>query len=162
MAGTGEKSFMELRVKKATVQDAKSIHTLINMFAQEDKMLPRSLNEIYENIRNFFICKDKNKVVGVSALHIMWKNLAEIRSIAVIKKYQNRGIGKKLIEHCLNEAKELGIGKVFSLTGNPEYFIKVGFTSIDKNSLPHKIWGDCLKCPKFPECDEVAVIKRVK
>jgi amino-acid N-acetyltransferase len=153
---------MKLIVKKATVQDAKSIHSLINRFAQKDEMLPRSLNEIYENIRNFFICKDKNKIIGVSALHIMWENLAEIRSIAVLKDYRNRGVGKKLIDRCLNEAKELGIRKVYILTNNPAYFIKTGFKDIDKNSLPQKIWGDCLTCPKFPECDEVAVIKTLK
>jgi amino-acid N-acetyltransferase len=151
-----------LIIKKATVQDAKSIHSLINKFAKKDKMLPRSLNETYENIRNFFICKDKNKIVGTSALHIMWEDLAEIRSIAVLKEYQNKGIGKKLIEHCLQEAKALGLKKVFVLTYNPGYFLNNGFKYIDKNTLPQKIWGDCLKCPKFPECDEVAVITTLK
>jgi amino-acid N-acetyltransferase len=92
----------------------------------------------------------------------MWENLAEIRSIAVLKDYRNRGVGKKLIDRCLNEAKELGIRKVYILTNNPAYFIKTGFKDIDKNSLPQKIWGDCLTCPKFPECDEVAVIKTLK
>jgi amino-acid N-acetyltransferase len=148
-----------LKIRKATVKDAKTIHSLINRFAQKDKMLPRSLNEIYENIRNFFICTNKSKIVGTSALHIMWEDLAEIRSIAVLREYQNKGIGKKLIEECQKEAQSLGVKKIFVLTYNPEFFKKIGFHEIDKNTLPQKIWGDCLKCPKFPECDEVAVIK---
>jgi amino-acid N-acetyltransferase len=89
----------------------------------------------------------------------MWENLAEIRSIAVLGDYQHRGIGKKLIGECLNEAKELCVNKVFVLTYQPDFFKKMGFRLIDKNTLPHKIWGDCLKCPKFPQCEEVAVIK---
>jgi amino-acid N-acetyltransferase len=148
-----------LKIEKATVRDAKHIHSLINRFAKKDEMLPRSLNEIYENIQNFFICSFRGKIIGTSALHIMWETLAEIRSIAVLEKFQNQGIGKKLITECLKEAKKLGVKKVFILTYNPEYFKNIGFKDIDKDSLPHKIWGDCLKCPKFPKCEEVAVIK---
>lgn len=122
-------------------------------------MLPRSLNEIYENIRDFFVYKDNDKLMGASALHILWEDLAEIRSLAVSKECQNKGIGKKLIERCLKEAKSLGVKKVFALTYTPQFFKKLGFKDIDKNSLPQKIWGDCLKCPRFPQCEEVAVIK---
>jgi amino-acid N-acetyltransferase len=153
---------VKLIIKKATVRDARNIHTLINRFARKDKMLPRSLNEIYEDIRSFYICKDRDKIVGTSSLNIMWEDLAEIRSIAVLKEYRNSGIGRKLISRCLKEAKGLGVKKVFVLTYNPEYFIKLGFKDIDKNSLPQKIWGECLKCPKFPQCDEIAVIKTLR
>jgi amino-acid N-acetyltransferase len=142
-----------LKIRKATVKDAKTIHSLVNRFAQKDTMLPRSLNEIYD------ICTNKSKIVGTSALHIMWEDLAEIRSIAVLREYHNKGIGKKLIEECLKEAQALGVKKIFVLTYNPDFFKKIGFHEIDKNTLPQKIWGDCLKCPKFPECDEVALIK---
>ncbi len=151
-----------MKIEKATVRDAKSIHALINKFAHKDKMLPRSLNEIYENIRAFFVCKNKGRLIGTSALHILWEDLGEIRSIAVLEKYQNMGIGQKLMERCLDEAKELGIKRIFALTYNPDFFKKAGFTDIDKNSLPQKIWGDCLKCPKFPKCDETAVIKIIR
>ncbi len=151
-----------MQIKKATVNDAKLIHSFINKFAKKDEMLPRSLNEVYENIRDFFICKDRKKLIGASALHIMWDNLAEIRSIAVLKKYQHKGVGNTLIEQCLKEAKALGVKKVFALTYNPVFFKKYGFESINKDSLPQKIWGDCLKCPKFPKCDEVAVIKTIR
>lgn len=148
-----------MRIRKAIIRDAKDIHSIINRFAKRDKMLPRSLNEIYENIRDFFVCTERGGIIGVSALHVLWDNLAEIRSIAVLKEYQGKGIGRRLIRQCIKEAKKLGVMRVFALTYNPEFFKDLGFKEIDKNSLPQKIWGDCLKCPKFPECDEIAVIK---
>ncbi|MEN8262688.1 MAG: N-acetyltransferase [Nitrospirota bacterium] len=153
---------MELKYKKATVRDAKSIHSLVNKFAKKDDMLPRSLNEIYENIRDFIICTGDDSIIAVSALHILWEDLAEVRSVAVRKKYQGMGIGRKLVKQCLKEAKSLGIKKIFALTYNPIFFTEQGFENIDKNSLPHKIWGECLKCHKFPECDESAVMIEIK
>lgn len=148
-----------MQIRKANTKDATSIQLLINRFAKNEEMLPRSLNEIYENIRDFFVCTDENKLIGTSALHILWEDLAEIRSLAVSKEYHHKGIGKKLIGRCLKEARRIGVKKVFALTYNPQFFKKLGFKDIDKNSLPQKIWGDCLKCPKFPRCEEVAVIK---
>jgi amino-acid N-acetyltransferase len=152
----------KLQIKKATIKEADSIYSLINKCAKKNEMLPRSLNEIYENIRDFFVCIHNDKVIGTSALHILWDDLAEIRSIAVLKGYRNKGIGKKLVEECLKEAKALGVKRVFALTYDKTFLKKLGFKDIDKNKLPQKIWGDCLKCPKFPRCDEVAVIKRIR
>ncbi len=148
----------KLLLRKATIKDVRAIHSLVNEFAKKDSMLPRALNEIYENIRDYSVCTDNDKVVAVAALHILWENLAEIRSIAVSNPYQNHGAGKKLIKHCLKEAQKLGVTQVFALTYQPGYFKKLGFRDIDKNNLPHKIWGDCLKCPKFPDCEEEAVM----
>ena len=148
-----------MKFRKAIIKDAKAIHSLVNKFAKKDDMLPRSLNEIYEHIRDFTIAVENQKTVAVCALHITWEDLAEIRSIAVLKKYQGNGIGETLIKGSLKEAKSLGIKKVFALTFYPDYFKQFGFKDIDKNDLPHKVWGDCLKCPKFPDCDEAAVIK---
>lgn len=162
MKTLSKKALMKLQVKKATVSDAKIIHSLINKLAKKDEMLPRSLNDIYENIRDFFVCKDGGKILGVSALHVLWENLAEIRSIAVLKEHRQKGIGSILIARCLKEAKELGTKKIFALTYDPSFFRSLGFKDIDKNSLPQKIWSDCLKCHKFPECDEVAVIKAIR
>ena len=125
-------------------------------------MLPRALSELYENMRDYFICTDNRKIVATSALHVMWEDIAEIRSIAVSREYQGKGVGKKLVEHCLNEAKTLGIKKVFALTYSPDFLVESGFKVIDKNDLPQKVWGDCLKCHKFPDCDEVAVIKKIR
>jgi amino-acid N-acetyltransferase len=147
-----------LKIRKAKISDLKLVHKLINDFAKKEEMIPRSLNELYENVRDFLICEGKGKICGVCALHIMWEDLAEIRSLAVDKKYQKIGIGKNLVKQCLKEAKVLGIKRVFALTYHPEIFKKIGFVDTDKSSLPQKIWGDCLRCHKFPECDENAVI----
>lgn len=147
-----------MKIRKAKISDLKKVQKLINDYAKKELMIPRSLNELYETVRDFYICEIDNEVCGVCALHIMWEDLAEIRSLAVDRKYQNKGIGKKLIKHCLKEAKSLGIRKVFALTYMPDYFLKIGFIPIDKASLPQKIWRDCVNCPKFPECDEHAVI----
>jgi len=147
-----------LKIRKAKISDLKLVHKLINDFAKKEEMIPRSLNELYENVRDFVICEVNGKICGVCALHIMWEDLAEIRSLAVDKKYQKIGIGKNLVKQCLKEAKVLGIKRVFALTYHPEIFKKIGFVDTDKSSLPQKIWGDCLRCHKFPECDENAVI----
>ena len=152
----------KLKSRKAVTGDAKAIHKLINKYAEKNKMLPRSLNEIYENIRDYLICTDNGAIIAVSSMHILWEDLAEIRSVSVSKKYQGRGIGKKLINRGLKEAKSIGVKKVFALTYQPDYFKILGFEDIDKNDLPHKIWGDCLKCPRFPDCNEVAVIKNLE
>jgi amino-acid N-acetyltransferase len=151
-----------LKPRKATIRDVKAIHRLVNKFASKNDMLPRSLNEIYENIRDFLVCSDNGTIVATSALHILWEDLAEIRSVAVSKKYQGLGIGKKLIKQSLKEASVLGIKRVFALTYFPDYFKQFGFKDVDKNDLPHKIWGECLKCHKFPECDEAAVLFEIK
>lgn len=156
------KKHRPLKYQKATLAHAQAIHTLVNSFAVKNRMLPRSLNDIYELIRDFYICLDREKVIAVSSLHIVWEDLAEIRSLAVSKKYQRRGIGNNLVERCLKEAAALGVRKVFALTYHPEFFRYMGFEDIDKNELPHKIWGDCLKCPKFPGCEEVALIKKLE
>jgi amino-acid N-acetyltransferase len=147
------------QLKKATMKDAKEIHALVNQFAKKDEMLPRSLNEIFENIRDFFVCLEEGKIVATAALHILWEDLAEIRSVAVASDYQGKGIGKRLVKRCLREAQSLGVGKVFALTYHPGFFRELDFNDVDKNSLPQKIWGECLKCHKFPECNEIAVIK---
>ncbi len=148
----------KLKLRKATIRDVKEIHALVNKFAKKDDMLPRSLNEIYENIRDYNVCVDEGKIVAAAALHVLWEDLAEVRSIAVARNYQSLGAGMKLLKCCLREAKTLGVKRVFALTYQPEFFKKYGFEDIDKNDLPHKIWGDCLKCPKFPDCSEMAVI----
>ncbi|MCS7164464.1 MAG: N-acetyltransferase [Thermodesulfovibrio sp.] len=151
-----------MKIRKATVSDVKSIHRLINEFAKKGEMLPRSLNELYENIRDFLIAEENGEIKGVCALHILWEDLAEIRSLAVKKDSQKKGIGSLLVKKSLNEAKKLGVKRVFVLTYIPEFFKKKGFKEFDKSKLPQKIWGDCIRCPKFPECDEVALIYEIK
>lgn len=148
-------------IRRATIKDVKNIQKLITFYAKKDEMLPRSLNELYENIRDFFIFEYKGKIAGCSALHICWEDLGEIKSLAVTKAKQDHGIGKKLLMACLEDAKKLKLKKIFALTYKPLYFKKFGFKEIDKANLPHKIWIDCIKCVKFPDCNEVALIKEL-
>jgi amino-acid N-acetyltransferase len=150
------------KIEKAKVKDGLEIQKIINVYAKEGKMLERSILEIYENIRDFFVYKKKGKIVGVAALTICWEDLAEIRSLAVVKSESKKGIGKRLVRKCINEAKKLGIKKVFVLTYIPEYFSKFGFKKVSRNDLPHKIWKDCIKCVKFPDCNEVPMVKEVR
>jgi amino-acid N-acetyltransferase len=124
-------------------------------------MLPRALSEIYENIRDFFVVRDGDKVIGCASLHIYWSDLAEVRGVAVSEDCQGQGIGARLIEACLREAKELGIQQVFCLTYKAAFFEKLGFRQVDKLELPRKIWSECYRCPKFPNCDEVALTYNV-
>lgn len=144
--------------RKAKITDVKAIHRLVNEFAKRGEMIPRSLNDLYENIRDIVVYENKGEIKGVCALHILWEDLAELRSLSVRLDAQGIGIGKKLVTMCIEEAKTLGIKRLFALTYHPEFFGKMGFSIIDKSKLPQKIWGECLKCPKFPECDESAVI----
>ena len=134
------------------------MHRMINRFADKGEMLPRPLSELYENIRDFFVIRQGDKVIACAALRISWSDLAEIKSLAVAKDSQEQGIGASLVEACLNEAKELGIPTVFCLTYQSAFFEKLGFCQIDKMELPRKIWTECYHCPKFPDCDEVALI----
>lgn len=150
-----------IKINKARISDVKKIHKMVNYYAKHNEMLPRSLNELYENIRELFVAKDRNSVVGCCALHISWDNLAEIKTLAVEPKYRGEGIGQQLVQNCLDEALHLGLKKVFALTYRPKFFAKLGFKRISKNSLPQKIWRECIDCPKFPNCGEVAIEKIV-
>ena len=145
-------------VEKATISDVPQMHQLINYFADKSEMLARSLSEIYENIRDYFVVKQGERVIACVALHISWSDLAEIKSLAVVEDSQEQGIGAQLVEDCLKEAGELGIPTVFCLTYKPAFFEKYGFSQVDKAELPRKVWGECYRCPKFPDCDEVALI----
>lgn len=148
-------------IRRATIRDVKKIQKLIKFYAEKDEMLPRSLNELYENIRDFFIIEQGGKITGCCALHVCWQDLGEIKSLAVLKTKQGRGVGKELLSACLKDAKRLGLKKIFALTYKPLYFKKFGFNEIDKANLPHKIWIDCIKCVKFPDCAEIALIKEL-
>ena len=145
-------------VEKARISDVAQMHELINYFANKGEMLARSLSEIYENIRDYFVVRQGERVIACAALHVMWSDLAEIKSVAVAEGSQGQGIGDQLVETCLKEAKELGMPTVFCLTYKPAFFERLGFSQLDKMELPRKVWGECYRCPKFPDCDEVALI----
>jgi amino-acid N-acetyltransferase len=147
-----------LNLRKAKVKDANEIFKILQHYALKEVLLPRSLNSIYENIRDFYICEIDGKIVGVGSLHVYWEDLAEIKSLAVLEDYQNYGIGSKIVKACLEEAKELGIKKVFALTYVPTFFEKLGFKITDKSNFPQKVWTECIHCVKFNDCKEVPVV----
>lgn len=148
-------------IRKARIQDITQIQDLINSFAKQDLMLPRSLNELYETLRDFWVYEENKRILACCALHISWQDLAEVKSLAVKKNRQRQGIGGQLITACINEAKTLGIKKIFVLTYKPEIFRRFGFKKIRHSNLPHKIWAECINCPKFPNCQEVAMVKQL-
>ena len=127
-------------------------------FANRGDMLSRSLSELYESLRDFYVVEEDGVLLGASALHIVWEDLAEVRSVAVLEDSGRKGIGSSLVQACISEAQELGLKRIFCLTYKPDFFAKHGFRLVDKSELPHKVWGDCIKCAKFPDCDENAMI----
>lgn len=148
-------------IRKAKISDVKSIHAFLNYYAQKGELLPRSLNELYECLRDFSVYELDGQIVGVYALHINWEDLAEIRSLAVKEECNGQGYGTQLVKKCLEEAQQLEISRVYTLTYRPGFFERLGFQRIDKTQLPHKVWGDCIKCFKFPDCDETALIHQL-
>jgi amino-acid N-acetyltransferase len=152
---------MSLKVQKASMSDVPQIHKLINYFADRGEMLARPLSEIYENLRGFFVINNGNEVLGCVALGIMWRDLAEVKSLAVLENMQHQGIGAMLVKACIDEAKNLGIDDVFCLTYKPQFFEKQGFACIEKEELPRKVWGECYRCSKYPDCDEIAMIRHL-
>ena len=147
------------QVEKARIKDVPQIHQLINSFADKGEMLPRPLSDIYEGMRDFLVIRQDERVIACAALHVCWSDLAEIRSVAVAEDYRQKGFGDQLVEACLREADDLGIPTVFCFTYRPSFFKRHKFVDIDKMELPRKVWTDCFRCPKFPNCDEVALIR---
>lgn len=143
----------------ATIKDIPKIQKILEHYANQGLLLPRSLSDLYESIRDFVIYEEGSKIIGTSALHVCWEDLGEIRSLAVIPERTKKGIGGSLVNYCETEARRLGLQKTFTLTYQESFFTKLGYQKIDKDSLPHKIWRDCLQCVKFPNCDEIAMIK---
>ena len=149
-----------LFIRKAMIADIKPIHKLLNHYADRGLLLPRPLSELYDHLRDFNVLVENGeaeKIIGACALGICWEDLAEIRSLAVIEDRQGSDYGRRLVEACLQEARSLGLRKVFALTYAEGFFSRMGFRVVEKATLPQKVWGDCLKCPKFPECDEIAM-----
>jgi amino-acid N-acetyltransferase len=146
-------------VRRARVSDAGEIQRLITTFADRDEMLHRSLGEIYENIRDFYVVEDeRGRLLACGGLHVCWSHLAEIKSLAVDEACQGQGLGRRIVLAGLDEARELGLKSVFALTYRPEFFCRLGFRIVDKATLPHKVWNECIRCPKFPACGEIAVV----
>jgi amino-acid N-acetyltransferase len=145
-------------LRKAQIQDVKDIQKLLTHFANRGDMLSRSLSELYEALRDFYIFEEEGKLLGTAALHIVWEDLAEIRSVAVSDEAGRKGTGTQLVRACIDEGRAIGLKRLFCLTYKPDFFGRFGFRIVDKSELPHKVWGDCMKCVKFPDCDEIAMI----
>jgi amino-acid N-acetyltransferase len=146
------------KVEKAKIKDVAQMHKLINHFADLGEMLARPLSELYEDIRDYFIVREGDKVIACAALHVSWSDLAEVKAMAVDKSHQKKGIGRELLKALMAEARELGIPGVFCLTYKPAFFEAAGFSQVDKMTLPKKVWTECFRCPKFPDCEEVALV----
>ncbi|UCG14958.1 MAG: N-acetyltransferase [Deltaproteobacteria bacterium] len=147
-------------IRKARIGDVRDIQKMLAIHAQQGDLLPRSLSELFDNLRDIFVYADDglSEIIGTCSMHICWEDLAEVRSLVVKEPHRHQGVGRKLVEACIAEAVALGLHRVFVLTYQVEFFRKLGFREVDKATLPHKIWADCLKCIKFPECDEIAMI----
>jgi amino-acid N-acetyltransferase len=149
-------------LRKAQIKDVREIQKLLTYYANKGVMLSRSLSELYESVRDFYVLEEGGKLMGACALHIMWEDLAEIRSVAVAEEAGRQGIGTRLVQSCLDEARALGLKKVFCLTYKPDFFGRFGFTIVDKSELPQKVWRDCVNCVKFPDCDEIAMVLKLE
>ena len=152
---------MSYKIEKARIDDAVQIQKMVNSFAERGEMLARPLSEIYENIRDFFVAREDGEVIACAALHIAWSDLAEVKSLAVSDEHRRQGLGERLVNACLEEARSLGIPRIFCLTYKAGFFQRQGFKLVEKTELPRKIWAECYSCPKFPDCDEVALVLEV-
>ncbi|MFZ5570063.1 MAG: N-acetyltransferase [Thermodesulfobacteriota bacterium] len=148
-------------IRKATMQDMKIIHGMLADYGRQGLLISRPLSQLYDHVRDFsvFIDPEKNLVAGCCALQFCWEDLAEIRSLAVRTSYWRKGVGRLLVENALQEARSFQVKKVFTLTYQPVFFQKQGFDIVDRAELPLKIWADCIICVKFPDCDEIAMMK---
>jgi amino-acid N-acetyltransferase len=151
-----------LTVRKAVIADIHSILELINSYAASGIMLPRTEFEMAENIRDFSVAYDDGKLLGCGALHFYTPTTAEVRSLAVRPEWKQHGVGRAIVENLEEEARENGLESIFAFTYAPGFFSKVGFAEIERGELPLKAWKDCLRCPKFQNCDEIAVLKRLR
>jgi len=148
---------------RASIGDAQAIHDLVNIFARRGEMLPRTMAEVYENLRDFYVVRDDGgETVACGGLHILWEDLGEIKSLAVREDMQGRGLGARIVDACLAEARDIGLATAFALTYRPGFFEKLGFAQADVMTLPRKVWGECYRCPKFPGCNEIAMVRAVR
>lgn len=148
-------------IRPGEIADVENMHALINDFFAKGLMLPKSRNQLYHNLRDFLVAEVDGQFAGCGALHITWSDLGEVRSLAIVEPFQGHGLGRQLVERLLQDARLLKLPRVFALTYQVGFFERLGFKQVDKVTLPHKIWGDCVDCPRFPHCDEVAVITEI-
>ena len=152
----------DYRLLRASVADAEAIHDLVNTFARRGEMLPRTMSEVYQNLRDFYVVHDEQgRAVACGGLHILWADLGEIKSLAVREDLQGLRLGARIVDACIEEARGIGLKTAFALTYRPGFFEKLGFTQADVMTLPRKVWGECYRCPKFPTCNEIAMVREL-
>ncbi len=149
---------MEFLIRKAKMDDVRSIYQILNYYADRRELLPRALSEIYENLQQFFVVTHGRTVVGCVALYVTWEDLAEVKALAVAEGYRGKGLGMRLLKTVIQEAKKLGVKTLFTLTIREKLFRIAGFSRTKKSQLPHKVWTECVRCPYFPEaCIETSM-----
>ena len=154
---------MQFNIQRAQLSDVPKVFALITPFADQGEMLHRPLSELYENIRDYMVIKDDDdQLIACGSLHVVWADLAEVKAVAVREDYQSQGLGKLLVSRCMEEAREMGLATIFCLTHKPGYYEQLGFVQSDVMTLPRKVWGECLRCPKFPHCNEIAMVIHLK
>jgi len=151
-----------LTIRPARVADAGAILKLVNELAIQQILLPRSPASVIENIRDFHVAEVDDRFAGCGALHVVWSDLAEVRSIAIDPRHQGAGIGRALVAQLVTEAEEMGIPRLFAFTYVQGFFEKMGFGVVQHGDLPHKVFNDCLHCPKFTACDEIAMERTLR
>ena len=144
--------------RKPTFDDVEAIYQMVYDYAQEGAMLARSRNALYETLRDMVVAEENRRIVGVGGLHFIWDKLAEVRTMAVAVGYTRQGIGAEIVRRLLGEGRQYGVARVFTLTYQAEFFATLGFHKVAKEELPPKVWKDCIDCPKFPNCDEIAMV----
>ena len=150
-------------IRKAKLQDAREIQRVLEPFTEDGELLPLTLNDLYTRIRSFYVYQEiaGGPILGAGSLQITWVDLGEIRSLGVKPEVQGQGIGSKLVGACMEEGRELGLERVFTLTYRPDFFARLGFEIIDKAKLPHKVWNDCVRCQHYFDCNETAMIREL-
>jgi amino-acid N-acetyltransferase len=151
-----------VKIRKARVDDVDAIVKLINYYANKELLLRKSPFKVFKSLQSFFVAEEDHRVVGCVALVVLWKDLAEICSLAVDEPYMKRGIGKKLVLHCIKEAKELKVSQIIVLTYQDRFIKKLGFHFVDKDTFPRKLMWECLECPRLEQCDERAYLKKLR
>lgn len=149
-------------IRKAKVSDVERIIYLVNFYGKKGLMLQKSSYKVYTNLQSFVVAEIDGKVVGCSALAVLWKDLAEICSLAVDEECVGKGVGRRLVEECIQVARELDVPRIIALTYQAKFFEKMGFSFVDKNEFPRKLWRECIECPKLEECDELAYMLELK
>ena len=148
-------------IRPAEIKDMERVKELVDFYSIDERTVPRSLSYLYNNVRDYLVFKKAGKILGCASLHVIWSDLAEIKSLAVHPDYIKNGIGKALVRQCIKDAKRLKLKRVFVLTKVPEFFENLGFRKVAKRALPQKVYGECMQCSKYPHCDEKALLRKI-